>query len=67
MNTQVIVYLTEPERARELGLPWTSEHSARWDYAHRHERGTAKAFVKLGRRIGCYPDIYHALLREQAA
>ncbi len=64
----VIVFLTEPKRAREeYGLPWTSEWSARWDYAQRHERGTAGAFVKIGRRIGVYPDRYHEAVRSRAS
>jgi hypothetical protein len=66
VNTPIIVYLTEPARAREFGLPWTTEDSARWDYRCRHERGTARAFVRIGKRVGVYPDLYHALLRERA-
>ena len=61
-----IVFLTETDRAREHGLPWTSVHAARWDYRHRVERGTAKAFVKIGKRVGVYPDRYHDLMRERA-
>jgi hypothetical protein len=62
-----IVYLTEIDRAREHGLPWISVDSARWDYRHRHDRGTAAAFVKIGKRIGVYPDIYHQLVRDRIA
>lgn len=67
MNTPVVVvFLTEIDRAREFGLPWTSVHAARWDYRHRHQRGVAEAFVHVGRRIGVYPDRYHELLRARA-
>jgi hypothetical protein len=66
VTTPTIVFLTETQRAREHGMPWTTIDSARWDYRHRKERGTAAAFVKVGRRIGVYPDVYHSLLRERA-
>ena len=62
-----IVFPTEIERAREHGLPWTSVDTARWDYRHRQERGTARAFVRIGKRVGVNPDLYHSLLRERAA
>ena len=67
MTQPIVVYLTELERAREHGLPWPSIHTARWDFRHRHERGTAAAFVRIGRRIGVYPDRYHELLRGRAS
>ena len=67
MIKQTIIFLTELDRAREHGLPWTSVHSARWDFRHRHERGTAAAFVRIGRRVGVYPDRYHELVRERPA
>jgi hypothetical protein len=58
MVPPIIIFLTELDRARQQGLPWTSVDSARWDFRHRHERGTAAAFVRIGRRIGVYPDRY---------
>jgi hypothetical protein len=67
MDQLTIVLITELERAREHGLPWTSVHSARWDFRHRHARGTSAAFVRIGRRIGVYPDRYHQLVRERLA
>ncbi len=63
----VAIYLTEIDRAREYGLPWISEDAARWDYRCRHERGTAKAFVKIGKRVAGYPDLYHEALSWRAA
>jgi hypothetical protein len=65
MTAPTIVYLTELERAREHGLPWLSVHAARWDFRHREERGTARAFVRIGKRVGVYPDVYHELLRAR--
>jgi hypothetical protein len=67
MTTPTIIYLTEIDRAREHGLPWTSENAARWDYRQRHERGTAEAFVRIGRRVGVYVDRYHNALRARTA
>jgi len=57
MQQQTIIYLTEIDRAREHGLPWTSVDAARWDYRRRQERGTAAAFVRIGSRVAVYPDL----------
>jgi len=65
-NTPIIVFLTEIDRAREHGLPWKSVHSARWDYRYRVERGIAAAFVRIGRRVAVYPDVYHECIRGRA-
>jgi hypothetical protein len=65
--THTIVYLTEIDRAREYGLPWRSVDAARWEYRTRHDRGTARAFVRVGRRVAVYPDVYHTIMRGETA
>jgi hypothetical protein len=64
MPSQVLIYLTDIEKAQEHGLPWHSVDSARWDHRHRHERGTADAFFYIGRRPVVDPARYHALIRR---
>jgi len=61
-----LIYLTDVEKFAEAGLPWQSVHAARWDYRHRFERGTADAYVQIGRRVAVDPDAYHRLVRGRS-
>lgn len=49
------------------GLPFQSEHAARWAFRQRHENGLAGGFVRIGRRIFIDVEKLHELARKGAA
>ena len=51
VTTPMLIPLQNPEGWLAQGVPFKSEHAARWSFRRRHEMGLAKAFVRLGRRI----------------
>jgi hypothetical protein len=64
---QQLIPLTDAEKMQAAGLPFESTDSARWCHRHAAERGLAKAFVRLGRRVYVDPAKFHELVRGRAA
>lgn len=60
---QQLIGLTDVAGLQAAGLPFKSVYAARWDYRNRDERGTQRAYVKVGRRIYIDPERYHKAIR----
>lgn len=65
MNPQLIP-LTDAVRMEAAGLPFQSTDAARWCFRHAKERGLAKAFIRIGRRVYVDPARFHELARQSA-
>jgi len=53
-------------RASAAGITYPGTlHAWRWLYRHRHERGLADAFRRIGRRIVVDPEHYVKLVRQR--
>jgi len=64
---QQLIPLTDAEKMQAAGLPFTTTDSARWCHRQAAERGLAKAFVRIGRRIYVDPELFHELVRLRPA
>lgn len=64
MSAQLIP-LNDTKRLKEAGLPFETEHQARWAERRSHANGTADAFIRIGRRVYLDPDRFHTLVREK--
>ncbi len=63
-----LVALTDMAGLRAAGIIYPHTlHAWRWLYRHRHERGLADAFRRIGRRIVVDPERYVELVRRRAA
>jgi transposase-like protein len=63
-----LVALADTEGLRAAGITYPETlHAWRWLYRHRHERGLADAFRRIGRRIVVDPERYVELVRQRAA
>ncbi len=63
-----LVALTDTAGLRATGITYPGTlHAWRWLYRHRHERGLADAFRRIGRRIVVDPERYVELIRQRAA
>jgi hypothetical protein len=64
---QSLIPLTDfDSQPRAGGVPFDSTDAARWCHRHAEERGLAKAFVRLGRRVYVDPAKFHELARSRA-
>lgn len=59
-----LIPFTQPDRMVAAGIPFETEHSARWAYRRRHENGLAEAFVRIGRRIYVDRQRFHEVVRR---
>lgn len=66
MTSLIPIADTEALRAAGISYPST-EHSWRWLYRQRHERGLAGAFRRVGKRVLVDTEEYVRLVRAQAA
>lgn len=64
MNPQLIP-INKPEQMQAAGLPFDTEHQARWTERTADEKGLRGAFVRIGRRIYVDPAKFHELVRQQ--
>ena len=62
--SQQLIPLTRPERFEAAGLPFETEHAARWAFRQAEHNGLSGAFVKIGRRIYIDVDRFHDLVRR---
>ena len=62
-----LISLTDTQAMQAAGLPFRSTDSARWCHRHRVARGVDAAFIRIGSRIYVDPDVFHTLIRAQAA
>ena len=63
-----LVALTDTAGLRAAGITYPGTlYAWRWLYRHRHERGLADAFRRIGRRIVVDPERYVELVRQRAA
>ena len=63
--TQQLIPLTKPELGMAAGLPFETVDQLRWAYRQSAEKGTAAAFVRIGRRIYVDPAKFHELVRSR--
>jgi hypothetical protein len=62
--TPTFIALTDLANLRAAGIVYPSTvHGWRWLFRHRHERGLADAFRRIGRRIVVDAQRYQELLR----
>jgi hypothetical protein len=58
-----LIPITQPGRMLQAGLPFESVDAARWCYRKAEERGLARAFVRIGRRMFVDPRKVHEFAR----
>ena len=61
--SQQLIPLTRPEKFEAAGLPFETEHAARWAFRQANHTGLSDAFIRIGRRV--YIDVgrFHELVR----
>lgn len=62
MSSQLIP-INKPEQLQAAGIPFNTEHQARWALRRSHENGLDGAFIRIGRRIYLDPVRFHELVR----
>jgi transposase-like protein len=68
MTIPRLIALNDIEGLRAAGITYPGTLNAwRWLYRHRHERGLADAFRRIGRRIVVDPERYVELVRQRRA
>ena len=60
-----LVPLNRPEQLKAAGIPFETEHQARWAERRSHENGLAGAFVRIGRRVYINVPKFHELAAGQ--
>lgn len=65
MNPQLIP-LNRPEQLVAAGLPFDTEHKARWAERQAVQTGLSDAFIRIGRRVYLDPVKFHELARKAA-
>ena len=63
-RTQTLIPLHDTNQMHAHGLPFETEHQARWMFRTRDEKGLTAAFVRIGRCIFVDPDKFHELARN---
>ena len=66
MTTLIAMTDIEALRAAGINYPHT-EHSWRWLYRHRHERGVTDGFRRIGRRVLVDVPAFLNAIRSQEA
>lgn len=59
-----LIPITRPDLMQAAGIPFHSEHSARWAERTAADKGFAAAFIRIGRRVYIDPARFHELVRE---
>lgn len=62
-----LVPLNKPAQFKPAGIPFETEHQARWAERQSHENGLAGAFVRIGRRVFIDVPKFHELVSKQSA
>jgi len=62
-----LIPLNKPKSFRRAGLPFTTEHQARWAERTADAKGLREAFVRIGRRVFIDPAKFHELARKHSA
>ena len=63
MSSQLIP-INKPKQLLAAGVPFDTEHQARWALRQSHENGLGDAFIRIGRRIYLDPAKFHELVRR---
>lgn len=66
MSPQLIP-LNRPEQMQAAGIPFETEHQARWAMRQSDQNGLTGAFVRIGRRVFVDPKVFHELARKQSS
>lgn len=61
-----LVPLNKPDQLKAAGVPFETEHQARWAERQSHENGLAGAFVRIGRRVFIDVPKFHELVRKNS-
>ncbi len=62
-----LIPLNKPDEFKAAGVPFTTEHQARWAERQSRQNGLAGAFVRIGRRVFLDVPKFHELVRRQSA
>lgn len=65
--TQQLIAINRLAEMKAQGLPFETEHQARWAERTADEKGLREAFVRIGRRVYVDPAKFHELARKQTA
>lgn len=63
--SQKLIPLNKPEMLLAAGVPFSTEHQARWALRRASENGLSMAFIRIGRRIYLDPSKFHELVRQE--
>lgn len=66
MSPQLIP-INRPEQMKAAGVPFETEHQARWAERQAEQNGLKGAFVRIGRRVFLDVPRFHELVRKQSA
>lgn len=61
-----LIPVNSPAEMKAAGLPFQSEHAARWAFRQRHQNGLSGGFVRIGRRIFIDAERLMELARRQS-
>ena len=62
--SQKLIPINNPQQMQAEGIPFTTEHQARWVFRRADENGLSAAFIRIGRRIYLDPSKFHELVRH---
>lgn len=65
MSPQLIP-LNKPEQFKPAGLPFGTEHQARWAERQSKQNGLEGAFVRIGRRVFIDVPKFHELVSKSS-
>lgn len=63
-STPRLVALNNSKALRAAGIPFETEHQARWAKRQSSENGLSGAFVRIGRRVFIDVPRFHELVRK---
>lgn len=64
---QQLIAVNRPADMKAAGLPFDTEHQARWAERTADQKGLRAAFVRIGRRVYIDPAKFHELARKRSA
>lgn len=62
-----LIPLNRPDLLQAAGIPYVTEHQARWASRCSSQYGLSDAFVRIGRRVFIDADRFHELVRSASS